>query len=194
MKSGIKSLFLFVFAHKKYSRRFINLRLSHCSHLDYINDVFNTFSGPASYNVYRSLWWSDPALRFDQKYLNLCSKDERRSYGVGTTWGWVITDRIFIFGLTNPLNKLNKHLPTMYFSSSTVGDAGSLVIDCQASQSEFSSLISDWLELWHIVTLGCVEQASRLRLESTQGWYERSKKVKLCTCEREHLRTSKYLF
>ena len=82
----------------------------------------------------------------------------------------------------------------MYFSSSTVGDAGSLVIDCQASQSQFSSLISDWLELWHIVTLGCVEQASRLRLESTQGWYERSKKVKLCTCEREHLRTSKYLF
>ena len=47
MKSGIKSLFL----HKMYSRRFINLRLSHCSHLDYINDVFNNFSGPASYNV-----------------------------------------------------------------------------------------------------------------------------------------------
>ena len=51
MNSGIKSLFLFVFAHKKYSRRLIYLRLSHWSHLDYINDVFNTFSGPASYNV-----------------------------------------------------------------------------------------------------------------------------------------------
>jgi len=30
---------------------------------------------------------NDPALRFNQKYLNLCSKDERRSYSVGTTWG-----------------------------------------------------------------------------------------------------------
>jgi len=32
---------------------------------------------------------SDPALRFHQKYLNLCPEDERRSYGLGTTWGWV---------------------------------------------------------------------------------------------------------
>ncbi len=35
------------------------------------------------------------ALGFHQKYLNLCSEDERRSYGFGTTWGWVIKDRIF---------------------------------------------------------------------------------------------------
>ncbi len=44
------------------------------------------------------------ALRFDQKYLNFCSKDERISYGFGMTWGWVINDRIFIFGWTNPLS------------------------------------------------------------------------------------------
>ncbi len=43
------------------------------------------------------------ALRFHQKYLNLCSEDERRSYGFVTTWGWVINDRIFIFGWTIPL-------------------------------------------------------------------------------------------
>ncbi len=30
------------------------------------------------------------------KYLNLCSEDEQRSYGFGTTWGWVINDRIFM--------------------------------------------------------------------------------------------------
>ncbi len=48
------------------------------------------------------------ALRFNQKYLNLCSEDEWRSYGFATTWGWVINDRIFIFGWTNPLN--NFHL------------------------------------------------------------------------------------
>ena len=47
MNSWIKSLFLFVFAHKKYSCRLINLRLSHYSHLDYFNDVFTNFSGMA---------------------------------------------------------------------------------------------------------------------------------------------------
>ncbi len=40
------------------------------------------------------------ALKFHQKYLNLCSKDEWRSYEFGTTWGWVINARIFIFGRT----------------------------------------------------------------------------------------------
>jgi len=29
------------------------------------------------------------AIGFHQKYLNLCSKDEWRSYGFETTWGWV---------------------------------------------------------------------------------------------------------
>ncbi len=44
------------------------------------------------------------ALGFHQKYLNLCSEDERRSYGFRTTWGWVFNDTIFIFGWTMPLN------------------------------------------------------------------------------------------
>ncbi len=44
------------------------------------------------------------ALRFHQKYLNLCSEDERRSYRFGVTWGWVINDRIFTFGWTIPLS------------------------------------------------------------------------------------------
>ncbi len=30
------------------------------------------------------------ALGFHPNCLNLCSEDERRSYGFGTTWGWVI--------------------------------------------------------------------------------------------------------
>ncbi len=45
------------------------------------------------------------ALRFHQTYLKLCSKDEQRSYGFGTAWGWVINDRIFIFGWANPLRQ-----------------------------------------------------------------------------------------
>ncbi len=32
-----------------------------------------------------------------QKYLNLCSEDEQRSYGFGMTWVWVINDIIYIF-------------------------------------------------------------------------------------------------
>ncbi len=49
------------------------------------------------------------ALRFHQIYLHLCSEDERRSYGFGTTWGWVINDIIFILGWTNPLIWLHRH-------------------------------------------------------------------------------------
>ncbi len=45
------------------------------------------------------------ALGFHQKYLHLCSEDERRSDGFETTWGWVSNDRIF--GWTIPLSTLN---------------------------------------------------------------------------------------
>jgi len=31
------------------------------------------------------------------KDLHLCSKDEWKSFGFGTTWGWGINDRIFHF-------------------------------------------------------------------------------------------------
>ncbi len=48
------------------------------------------------------------ALRFDQKCLNLCSKDEWRSNGFGTTWGWVINNRIFIFEWIKPLRSIIK--------------------------------------------------------------------------------------
>ncbi len=44
------------------------------------------------------------ALGFHQKYLNLCFEHEQRSYGFGTTWGWVLNERIFIFGWTIYLN------------------------------------------------------------------------------------------
>ncbi len=46
------------------------------------------------------------ALGCHQKYHNLCSEDERMSFGFGTTWGWVIKDRIFLFEWTIPLKKI----------------------------------------------------------------------------------------
>ncbi len=49
---------------------------------------------------------SQKALRFDQKYLKLCSEDEWRSYGFGTTWGWEMNDRI----LTIPLKLLTAQI------------------------------------------------------------------------------------
>jgi len=39
-------------------------------------------------------FWALKISRY-QKYLDLCSEDERRSYGFRTTWGWVNTDRNF---------------------------------------------------------------------------------------------------
>ncbi len=53
---------------------------------------------------------------FIQKYLNLCSEDEQRSYGFVTTGGRVINDIIFIFGWIIPLMRLFR----IWFS---VGDA-----------------------------------------------------------------------
>ncbi len=42
------------------------------------------------------------ALGFHQKYFVLSSEDEGRYYGFGTTWGWVIIDRIWFFGVNYP--------------------------------------------------------------------------------------------
>ncbi len=66
-----------------YSRSTIKLRLNHWWHMDYFNDVLTTNLGlehgscVAVYAGSESSWISS-------KYLNLCSEDERRS------WGWVI--------------------------------------------------------------------------------------------------------
>ncbi len=89
------------FVHKKYSRSFITLRLNHWCHMDYFNNVLTTFLG-LDVSVTLLSMQGQKALGFHQIYLNSCSDDERMSYGFGTTWGWVINDRIFIFGWTIP--------------------------------------------------------------------------------------------
>ncbi len=64
-------------------------------------------SGAGTISVALLSMQGQKALGFHQKYLNLCSEDERRSCGFGTTWGWVINDRIFIFGWTIPLSEFS---------------------------------------------------------------------------------------
>ncbi len=79
---------------KRYSYC-ITLHLNHWCHMDYFNSVpFWSLN----VSVVLLSMQCQKSLGFHQKYLNLCSEDERRSYGFGTTWGWVINDRIFIFG------------------------------------------------------------------------------------------------
>ncbi len=92
-------IFVF-FVHKKYSRIFVKLRLNHWCHMDYFNDLLAMF---LSLDHVRILAVYKRALGIHQKYLNLCSEDEWRSYGFETTWRWVTNDRIFIFGWTIPL-------------------------------------------------------------------------------------------
>ncbi len=52
------------------------------------------------------------ALGINKKYRNLCSEDEWRFYEFGMTWGWVINDRIFIFGWTIPLMNMPRKKTT----------------------------------------------------------------------------------
>jgi len=52
-------------------------------HLGLLNIFFNDFLG-RQVSIQEPI--ADPALKFNQKYLHLCSEDKRRSYGVGTAW------------------------------------------------------------------------------------------------------------
>jgi len=67
--------------------------LSHCSY----------FYGPASFNNIEAYGGVRQHSDLIQNIFIFCSEYERKSYGVETIWLWVITDRIFIFGWTNPL-------------------------------------------------------------------------------------------
>ncbi len=90
-KSWIKLIFCFLCAQKVFSwlrKITVDRLMSHgllCRSSWY-------FSGPWSCKDPCCLWEGQRALRFKLNYLNLCSDDERRSYGFGTPSGWVIND------------------------------------------------------------------------------------------------------
>ncbi len=81
-----KVIILVFFAHKKYPRSFVKLQLNHWFTWTICRSSCLPFW---TLNVVVPLqsMQGQKALAFHQKYLNLCSGDERRSYGFGTTWG-----------------------------------------------------------------------------------------------------------
>ncbi len=89
---------------------FVKLLLNPWCYMDYFTNLLVMFLDMGTFQdmclVLLSME-SLRALKFKQKHLNLCSDDERRSYGFGTTSRWVITDIIFIFLLTNPLTNFS---------------------------------------------------------------------------------------
>ncbi len=103
------------FAHKKYSRGFITLRLNHWCHMDYFNSVLATFLALENVSCVAVYAGSESSRIFIKNILILSSEDERRSYGFGTTWRWVINDRMFIFGWTIPLIQGYQLITPWYF-------------------------------------------------------------------------------
>ncbi len=59
--------------------------MKHWCHMDYCNNVFATCPGLGTFQFSLLSMEEQKALGFNQKYLNLCSEDERRSSGFGTT-------------------------------------------------------------------------------------------------------------
>ncbi len=61
----------------------------------YFTDLLATFLDMETFQLCCCQW----RVNFSQKPLNLCSDDEPRSYGFGTTSGCVINDISFYFGV-----------------------------------------------------------------------------------------------
>ncbi len=77
---------------KKTTLFFIKLRLNHVTWTILMMSLLPFWA--LNISVALLSMQGQKALRYNQKYLNLCSEDEWRSYRFGTTWGWVINDRI----------------------------------------------------------------------------------------------------
>ncbi len=112
-KKLLNKVIIFVFfSHKKYSCSLITLRLNNWCHIDYFNDVLTTFLGFEHFSCFAVC--DQKALRFYQKYLNLCSEDERRPYRFETSWGREINDTIVIFDRTTPLMFVKSRLHSYF--------------------------------------------------------------------------------
>ncbi len=98
-----KVIFIF-FAHKKYSRSFVKLRLNPWCQMDYFNDVFSTFLDLDRGNFIAVYGRVRELSEFIKNILICVLKMNGGLTGLEKHWGWVINDSIFIFGWTIPLN------------------------------------------------------------------------------------------
>ncbi len=69
------------------------LRLTHWCHMDYLMMSLLSFKA-LNVSVTLLSMEGQKALEFHQKYLHLCSEDERRSYCFRIAWGWEINDNV----------------------------------------------------------------------------------------------------
>ncbi len=93
-------IFVF-FMHKKYSHSSITLQLNPWCHMDYFIDVLATFLELGTFQLHCCLWRVRELSDVIKNIFICVSKTNESLTGFGTTWGWVINDRIFIFGWTN---------------------------------------------------------------------------------------------
>ena len=91
MNSGIKLLFLFTFCAQTVFPSLDKLKIEPLMSHGLLWWCLYCLSGREQYAVHWLSMEEQKALEQNLKYLKLCSEDERRSYGLGTTWGWVST-------------------------------------------------------------------------------------------------------
>ncbi len=97
-KKLLNKVIMFVFfAHKKYSCIFITLLLKRWYHMTILLMSLLPFWA-LNMSVMLLSMQVQRVLSFHQKHRIFCYEDEKRSYGFGTTWGWVINDLIFSSG------------------------------------------------------------------------------------------------
>ncbi len=87
---------------QKYSCCFAQLKLGHSCHMDCFTDVLTTFLVLGTFQL-RCCLCRVRELSDLIKNILICVLKMNRGLGFGTTRGWVIIDRIFILGWTNPL-------------------------------------------------------------------------------------------
>ncbi len=126
--------------------------------MNYFNSVFTTFLGLERGNSVAVYMQGQKALGFHQNYLHLCSEDERRSYRFGTTWGWLIIERINIFVWTIPLRfewLTCAHYLLVVSLMPLECNTLRLPLACSHLAGSF-----DWNELWYTGTTVCCHYSS----------------------------------
>ncbi len=82
--SLIKVIIFIFFCPQKCSRSFVKLLLNPLCHMDYFTDLLATFLDLDRVRTL-AVYGGSESSQIPSKYLNLCSKDEWRSHGFGTT-------------------------------------------------------------------------------------------------------------